>query len=116
MKIRPMKKGDRILLVLIPIIIAAAFLFRGFLFSGPSTGKIIVSRSGTEIAEYSLKDSVNHIIESDSGGRNTLHIKDGEAWISDADCPDKICEKAGHISRPGEVIVCMPHKLIITVE
>ncbi len=33
-----------------------------------------------------------------------------------ADCHDKICVKTGAISQKGEVIACLPHKLIIEIK
>ena len=48
-------------------------------------------------------------------GHNTLVIRDGQALVTEADCPDGIC--AGHrpIHRNGESIVCLPHKVVVTV-
>ncbi|MBQ5523338.1 MAG: NusG domain II-containing protein, partial [Oscillospiraceae bacterium] len=41
---------------------------------------------------------------------------DGEAWISEANCPDKLCMGFGKISKNGEVIVCLPNRLIVVIE
>ena len=35
--------------------------------------------------------------------------------MKDADCPDRLCVKQGSISKNGESIVCLPHKVIVTV-
>ncbi len=48
-------------------------------------------------------------------GTNTIVIEDGSAYVTDADCPDKICEEMGKISKSGETIVCLPHKLIVEI-
>jgi hypothetical protein len=44
-----------------------------------------------------------------------LVIKDGKAFIQNADCPDKICAEHKPISKTGETIVCLPHKLVIEI-
>jgi hypothetical protein len=31
-------------------------------------------------------------------------------------CPLKICEKTGWIQKPGEVIICIPNKIVIRIE
>lgn len=49
-------------------------------------------------------------------GKNIIQIKDGSVSIIDADCPDKICVKDGSIHKPGQVLVCLPHKLIIEIK
>ena len=46
---------------------------------------------------------------------NLLMISDGTAFVSDADCPDKLCVKQRAISRNGESIICLPHKLVIRI-
>jgi hypothetical protein len=51
-----------------------------------------------------------------SHGYNIIEIKDQAIRVLDADCPDKICIKPGFISKPGENLVCLPHKLIVTIK
>ena len=48
-------------------------------------------------------------------GTNTIVVENRQAFVTDADCPDKICEQMGTISKPGEAIICLPHKLIAEV-
>ncbi|MBP5772982.1 MAG: NusG domain II-containing protein [Eubacterium sp.] len=49
-------------------------------------------------------------------GYNLLIIKKEKARILDADCPNKICVDKGYISKNGESIICLPHKVVVTVE
>lgn len=49
-------------------------------------------------------------------GYNTIEIKDKSIKVIDADCKDKICLRSGFISEPGQIIVCLPHKLMIEVK
>ncbi|QIB26599.1 NusG domain II-containing protein [Caloranaerobacter azorensis] len=48
-------------------------------------------------------------------GYNKIEIGDGKVRVIDADCPDKLDVKQGWISKPGEIIVCLPHKLTIEI-
>ena len=43
-------------------------------------------------------------------------IKDGEAYIDDANCKGLDCVRMGHISNGGESIICIPHSVIVTIE
>ena len=52
---------------------------------------------------------------SDGKNTNTLVIKDGKAYISHANCPDKICVAHKPISKTGETIVCLPHRLVVEI-
>lgn len=49
-------------------------------------------------------------------GYNTIEIKDAFIRIVDSDCPDKICVKSGFISKPEDLVVCLPHKLMVEVK
>ena len=48
--------------------------------------------------------------------RNTLVIKEGRADMIFADCPDQICVKHAPISNVGETIICLPNKVVVTIE
>lgn len=49
-------------------------------------------------------------------GTNTVRVIDQTIQVTDADCRDHICVKQGAISKPGQTIVCLPHKLLIEVK
>ena len=50
-----------------------------------------------------------------NGGENVLEIGTGYVRMVSADCPDQICVKTGSISKPGETIVCLPHRVAVTI-
>ena len=49
-------------------------------------------------------------------GYNIIEINDASIRIIDADCRDKICIKSGFISKPSEILVCLPHKLMVEIK
>ena len=49
-------------------------------------------------------------------GSNTIYLSNNSVYISHADCPDHLCVKQGAISKVGETIICLPHKLIIELK
>ncbi|MBE6087199.1 NusG domain II-containing protein [Clostridium beijerinckii] len=51
-----------------------------------------------------------------SYGDNIIEVKDKSIKVIDADCKDKICVRSGFISEPGQIIVCLPHKLMIEIK
>jgi len=62
-------------------------------------------------------DTVVEVISGDKGEyKNTVTVKDGRVSVSYANCPDGICESHRSIKHKGESIVCLPHKLVVTVE
>ena len=44
-----------------------------------------------------------------------IEVSGGRVRVRDADCPDRLCVRMGWVSRDGESIVCLPHKLVVTV-
>ena len=78
---------------------------------------ISVTVDGTHFGTYSLsKDVTVDIVTGENGeGHNVLVIKDGKAYVESATCPDGICAAHKPISRERESIVCLPHKVVITV-
>ncbi len=49
-------------------------------------------------------------------GTNVVAIENGEVHMDSADCPGHDCINQGAIGSAGEIIVCLPHKLIVSIE
>lgn len=49
-------------------------------------------------------------------GENIVRISKGKVKILDADCPDKVCVKDGYIDKPGQLLVCLPHKVVVEIK
>ena len=57
-----------------------------------------------------------NIVIADEHGANTIRIEDESIAVIDADCPDHVCVKTGKAMKKGDVIACLPHKLLIQVK
>ena len=93
-----------------------SIIISGFIILKPrNNGNFVtVTASGKIIEKYSLTDNIDTDIKT-KNGLNHLIIKNGEAYISFADCKNNICVKSEAISKIGESIVCLPHSLIIEI-
>lgn len=49
-------------------------------------------------------------------GTNIIQIKDNKIGIIEADCPDHVCMNPEYIEKPGQVLVCLPHKVMIEIK
>ena len=49
-------------------------------------------------------------------GINRVKIEGGKVRVTEADCPDKLCVYHPAATRSGEMIVCLPHKLVVQIE
>lgn len=113
MKIRE-HKIDLILIcsaIIIGVIISLIY------FTNQRVGDLVIVKLDNRIIRtYSLNVDMTEIIEVDGQAYNTITISDGVVYVSDANCPDKLCMNMGQISSIGQSIVCLPHKLVVTVE
>ena len=73
-----------------------------------------IKLNGNIIRQIELSEDKTFVIDSDNGS-NVVDVKDGKIAIIEADCPDKVCVKTGAISNMGEIIACVPHKLVILI-
>ena len=100
---------------LIFILLAALLVFGGLrLFGGGSGGRVTVMIEGNEQGSYPLAQDLELDI-STQHGTNHLSIKGGVASVTEADCPDRLCVHQAEISYEGEMIVSLPHKLILKI-
>lgn len=76
----------------------------------------VVTQDGEQLGSYILSVDKELTFTDARGGRNVLQIKNGKACMSEADCPDKLCMRQKGISRTGESIICLPHRLVIEIK
>lgn len=105
---------DFLLVSVIAILAITAFLMIRLLADDGAVA--IVTVDGKRHSSYPLCEDREVIIENGSGGTNILVIKDGKAHIRSASCPDGICSAHKPISTTDESIICLPNKVVITVE
>ena len=109
-----MKKAD---IILIAVTVAIAGVLLVFLYGvNNSTGAYVqIEIDGVITETLPLDtDTVFEIITED-GGVNLLVIENGNAKVTEANCPDGICKNHAQIHRNGESIICLPHRVVITV-
>ncbi|MBQ8529260.1 MAG: NusG domain II-containing protein [Clostridia bacterium] len=108
-------RGKRIIAdvtLLLALVLVGLSVFLVSELSGEAGEWAVVRIDGEEVGRYSLLcDGVYEL----NGGTNTLVISGGEAYVSEADCPDRVCVRTGHVSRNGERIICLPNKLEIKI-
>lgn len=103
---------DIALIALCLLLTAALCLPRFFLSDGTH---LVVSYAGSDkTEEYSLADNAE-IALNHNGYSLTLVICGGKAHVEASECPDHVCEHSGEISENGQMIVCAPAGICITV-
>ncbi len=106
-------KHDLILLAV--FILIAAILFLMLNRTDKTEGNYVyITLDNIEYATIPLDKDTVLSIDSDKG-KNIVVVSDKEVYVESADCPDQICVDHANIMYEGETIVCLPHRLIITI-
>lgn len=100
-----------LLWLLVPLVCGAVMLLRG-MDDTALTAEIAVD--GTMVAAYALTDKAQTVSLPEAPGV-TIEIRNRTVAVHSSDCPDKRCVRAGTISRAGEMLICLPNRLVITL-
>ena len=76
-------------------------------------GEVVVRVDGVETERHALTEDGIYPL---NGGSNILVIGEGQAWLTEANCPDLLCVRQGKIRYTGQSIICLPNRLTVTVE
>lgn len=110
-------KGDKILIcvvLLLSFLLLAAFQISGFAaektyavieVNGKLFQKISLGENGSNFKMTIPTGNHKGIVEADKDKIRIIY----------SDCPDQDCVRQGWISRPGQIIVCLPNKIVIKI-
>lgn len=112
---RKKRKADIILIVLLLVLCAVIF---GVIqiFVKKDGAVAVVKVDGKIVEELDLKSENMIEVGGYDGGVNKIEVKDGKVRMTYADCPDELCVKTGWISKTGETIVCLPHRVVVEIK
>ena len=111
---RLLKKAD--LLLIGGLLLAIGVLLLVLYAPGRHAGETVrVEINGEPADEFPLAVDTVRSYEDGAGGVNVVTVAKGRVFVSEANCPSQICVRHRAISRSGESIVCLPHKLVVTV-
>ena len=121
-KLRPCL-WDGLVVLLVVVLAAACALAVWSRGTGAGDLTAVVTVDGTEAERILLKNFPDGE-RTYSGNGYTLHVcladsqgaKGPGLYVADADCPTQDCVHTGAISRAGQIIVCLPARIIIRLE
>lgn len=96
-------------------LLAAGVILAGYAAAPRGQGaSVAVTRGGQFVAEYPLREDAE-IELTWQGHRNLLLIREGAAYMAEANCPDGYCLRQGPVSQDRQTIVCLPARLVVSV-
>ena len=106
------KKADIILFAAALLIGIAGFFM---LQKNAEAGALVrIVSDGELICEHPLDTDREYTVSTDHG-YNIICIENGQVYVKDADCPNKDCMRYGKISNEGQMIICLPHRLVVSI-
>lgn len=100
--------------VLLLLLVALTALSPRFLPAG-SIGERLTVTAMDSVTEIPLGVDGRHQVSGPLGAA-VLVVEKGRAHLENAPCPLKICEAMGAIERSGQVIVCLPNRIVVKVQ
>lgn len=113
-----MTRWDKYLIVLVLIISISSMVYIKNIAASQNDKYIAVEVNGSEYKKvtFSEDDKSRYLDIKTKYGYNKLEIENGKVRVIDASCPDKLDVKQGFIKDVGEVIVCLPNRMVVEIK
>lgn len=106
-------KNDILLIAIVLVLALGVWIYT--LLIRQSGGEAVVSINGEEIMRLPLNKDTS-ITLGEGAHTNVLVIENGKAAVTEASCPDHVCIDQGWVGYSGQSIVCLPNKLVVSIE
>ena len=106
-------RGDIVLILVLSAFAAAGFVLAPH--AADSGGHAVVEVEGRRKLDLPLDRDVTITVTGPKGD-SVIIVEDGAVRVGDSVCPNHICMRMGRLRFPGEVAVCVPNRLMITVQ
>ena len=103
------------IILIIGLLVITAIIALGVRLTEKTGKTVAVSVDGVERYTFPLDEDLEFKIEGYEDGTNYLVIKDGEAFLTEASCPDLLCVHMGKISSQGQSIICLPNRVVVEI-
>ena len=116
-----MKRGDFILIGIV-LIAALAFIVPKWLFQDSSenmhNNKVYaeITVDGELFKRVELTEEEQTVEVKTDHGTNILKIHDHGIEMVEADCSDHVCLSFGFVTKRGDTIVCLPHRVLVELK
>jgi hypothetical protein len=85
------------------------------LLASPFGSRAEVILDGRRVARLALDGPLRHLDVATSLGNLRLAYGEGSVRVAEAPCPNRLCLRAGAVSRKGAVLTCMPARLRVEI-
>jgi hypothetical protein len=116
-----MKKLDFIVIIIFLLLAAVVYgvtEYNNYLVSKNSEELYVEIQVNGEIyKKINLTENSSETIDLETEyGKNLIVVEGKQVYMQEADCPDQVCVEGGAITKIGESIICLPHKVVVKIK
>lgn len=104
--------------IIIGVSLLFLFLLLYFMHNKENTSGAVacISADGNIVAMIALDTAADGRLSYSEIPSAQFEIQNHQIRFIESECPDKLCERTGWISRPGEAAICLPNRIVIRIE
>ncbi len=112
-----MTKWDKVIFIILIIASLAGLLLQGSFFAERQGLQAVVEVDGALYGRYSLEEKNGKTLAiTTEFGYNKIVIENGCVRVTESTCPDQLEILTGEIRKSGEMLVCLPNRLVVRIE
>lgn len=112
---RKVTRSEKLLIAVIVLFSIAAILWNwsGDSKNGKNGGMVAINYGGKLLEKVGLEKDTIIVLPN---REMKIEVKDSRVRAAWSDCPNQLCVNRGWIKTAGEIIVCVPNKVLIEIE
>ncbi len=113
-----MKRSDKLIFILTLVLSLVSIVFSGSLFKSDAGQTAVIEIDGKVYGKYDLESEKSEsVLEIKTEyGYNKVVIDKNGICVLESSCKDKLEVLGGYIKNAGEMLVCLPNRLVILIE
>ena len=115
--VKSLRFGDGCVLILFLALALGSFWAGDFLRAGGKIDKQLTASLMVNNQEIATKALASAAVFDIPGalGVMTLQIENNGIRVQRSSCPNQVCVKQGSARRPGDILVCVPNRLVVLI-
>lgn len=109
-----MKKRDILIIGALLLAALALYLFAQASLGGEAS-TVVVTVDGEVVLRKPLAVNDIYEIRQEDGSVNVIVVENGSVYMREANCRDGLCIHQGKMRNAAKTIVCLPHKLTVSL-
>ncbi|WP_020678198.1 NusG domain II-containing protein [Geopsychrobacter electrodiphilus] len=97
-------------------LLVSALLISLFLSLGRPPGEQVIVYTGEKIAFVGPLNQNRQLEFQGPLGKTEIEIKGGQVRVLASPCPRKICIGMGEVHRSGDLLACVPNRVVVRIE